>query len=77
MREGEQNCFLTCGKEFVALFKADKPSMNHYCYSIPRYDPDEVVKRLKDAGLSPRRRSDRVYFDDPDGLEVQVAAVRR
>ena len=32
--------------------------------------------RLKAAGLTPRRRSDRVYFDDPDGLEVQVAARR-
>lgn len=77
MSEGDRNCFLTCGREFVALFKADKPSMNHYCYSIPTYDPDDTVKRLKAAGLSPRRRSDRVYFDDPDGLEVQVAAARR
>ncbi len=77
MSEGERNCFLACGKEFVALFQANAPSMDHYCYSIPKYDPDEVVERLKTAGLAPRRRSDRVYFDDPDGLEVQVAATRK
>jgi catechol-2,3-dioxygenase len=35
------------------------------------------VKTLEAAGLSPRRVSDRVYFDDPDGIEVQVSAPNR
>lgn len=74
---GERSCFLGCGEDFVALFKADKPSMNHYCYSIRDYDPADAVARLKAAGLSPRQTGNRVYFDDPDGLEVQVAAATR
>ena len=71
---GEQTCFLNCGKDWVALFKAKEPRMHHYCYSIEGYTADSAVKSLEAAGLKPRRRSNRVYFDDPDGLEVQVAA---
>jgi len=71
---GERSCFLGCGDEFVALFKDDKPAMDHYCYSVRGYEAGDAVERLKAAGLSPRRSDNRVYFDDPDGLEVQVAA---
>jgi catechol 2,3-dioxygenase-like lactoylglutathione lyase family enzyme len=48
--------------------------MDHYCYSVEDYAADDAVKRLEAAGLKPRRQDDRVYFDDPDGLEVQVAS---
>ena len=41
---------------------------------VAAYTADSAVKRLETAGLKPKRRSNRVYFDDPDGLEVQVAA---
>ncbi len=70
----ESRCFLRCGRHFVALFKAGQGAMHHYCYTIEGYDPSAAVKTLKAAGLKPDRRSNRVYFDDPDGLEVQVAA---
>ena len=70
-REG----FLTTGKGWLALFKGEKPGLNHYCYSIANYDPADAVARLKAAGLAPKRRGDRVYFDDPDGIECQVAGV--
>ena len=68
-REG----FLTTGKGWLALFKGEKPGLDHYCYSITNYDPADAVARLKAAGLAPKRRGDRVYFDDPDGIECQVA----
>ena len=71
---GANSCFLNCGPDFLALFRAQKPAMHHYCYSIERYDPDDAVKALEAAALNPRRQGDRVYFDDPDGLVVQVAA---
>ena len=48
--------------------------MHHYCYAIDNYEPDTTVEKLKAAGLTVRRAQNRVYFDDPDGLEVQVAA---
>lgn len=66
--------FLTTGKGWLALFQGEKPGMHHYCYSIANYDPADAVSRLKAAGLSPRREGGRVYFDDPDGIECQVAS---
>lgn len=65
--------FLTTGKGWLALFRGDKPGLHHYCYSIADYDPESAMERLKAAGLAPERRGNRVYFDDPDGIEVQVA----
>ena len=73
-QDGERNCFLNCGRHFVALFHNEKAGLNHYCYTIQGYDPGAAVKTLADAGLEPRRRENRVYFDDPDGITVQVSA---
>ncbi len=74
-RQGRNSCFLRCAEhDFVALFKGEKPAMNHYCYAIEQYDAGDVVRKLKAVGIEPRRHGNRVYFDDPDGLEVQVAA---
>ena len=71
---GERSCFLHCGKNFVALFRSKEPAMHHYCYAINDYEPATVVEKLRAVGLTVRRTQNRVYFDDPDGLEVQVAA---
>ena len=69
-----QEGFLTTGKGWLALFQGEKPGLNHYCYSIANYDPTDAVARLKAAGLTPRREDGRVYFDDPDGIECQLAS---
>ena len=66
--------FLTTGKGWLALFHGEKPGLHHYCYSIPNYDPAEAVAKLKAAGLTSRREAGRVYFNDPDGIECQVAS---
>jgi catechol 2,3-dioxygenase-like lactoylglutathione lyase family enzyme len=69
------SCFLRCReKNFLALFHHEKPGMDHYCFSVEKYEAGDAVKRLEAVGLAPRRRGNRVYFDDPDGIEVQVAA---
>jgi catechol-2,3-dioxygenase len=73
-RDSESSCFLTCDKHFVALFRREKPGMNHYCYSIKDYNVDRAEETLKANDLKPRRSGNRIYFDDPDGLEVQLAA---
>jgi catechol 2,3-dioxygenase-like lactoylglutathione lyase family enzyme len=71
---GEDNCFLgTGGDFFLTLFRGDRPGLNHYCYAIKDYDADRAEEKLKAAGLKPRREGNRVYFHDPDGIEVQVA----
>jgi catechol 2,3-dioxygenase-like lactoylglutathione lyase family enzyme len=74
-REGTNNAFLTCGRNFVALFRGDRAGLDHYCYSVKGYDADAAEQTLRQAGLSDIRRSgDRIYFSDSDGLTVQLAA---
>jgi catechol 2,3-dioxygenase-like lactoylglutathione lyase family enzyme len=71
---GEDNCFLGSGGGFfLTLFRGDTPGLNHYCYAIRDFDADRAEAKLKAAGLRVRRESGRIYFDDPDGIEVQVA----
>jgi len=75
MRERDgQNCFMRCGEHFVALFNAAEAGLDHYCYTIKEYAPAAVVDKLNAVGLKPRRVENRVYFDDPDGITVQVSA---
>lgn len=72
---GEDNCFLGSGSGddfFLTLFKGERPGLNHYCYAIRGYAADQAEEKLKAAGLKPRREGNRVYFPDPDGIEVQV-----
>ncbi len=76
-RGDDSSCFLRCSeRNFLALFHGTDPGMNHYCFAIPDYNPSEVVEKLKAVGLSPRREGDRIYFPDPDGITVQLAASR-
>lgn len=67
-------CFLSCGRDFLALFRGSQPGLDHFSFAIEGYRPSDAVSRLEAAGLASRRRGNRVYFDDPDGLEVQVSA---
>lgn len=73
-RESESSCFLDCGSQFVALFRTEQPGLNHYCYAVEGYDVDAAEETLRAAGLPPRVSGNRIYFDDPDGLEVQLSA---
>lgn len=73
-RETPTTCFLRCdGTDFLALFKADRPGMHHYSFAIPDYSQQTAAQRLREAGLTPKLRGRRTYFDDPDGIEVQVS----
>jgi catechol-2,3-dioxygenase len=73
MSDGPTSCFLSAGDGFLALFKADAPGMHHYSFAIPRYNQQDAAERLRAAGLTPKLRGTRIYFDDPDGIEVQVS----
>ncbi len=74
--ESASNCFLGMGRNFLALFKNAQPGMNHYCIAIEDYEVGKVTEELRVQGLNPRQPagSRRVYFDDPDGIEVQLSA---
>jgi len=70
---GEGSAFLNCGeRDFLALFRGDKPGLHHFSFSIPNYNADDAAKRVAAAGLKLDRQGNRVYFPDPDGLIVQV-----
>ena len=75
--EPERNCFMTCGDHFVALFHADRPRMDHFCFSIKGYDQEAAAKKLQAHGIEPEtpRGTNRIYFKDPDGIKVQLAAI--
>ena len=73
--ESAGTSFLRCSEgNFVALFRAPKAGMNHYCYSVPGYNAEKAAETLRAVGIEPRVRGQRVYFDDADGLEVQLGA---
>ena len=76
VRESRNSCFLGLGKNFLALFRNDQPSMNHYCIGIENYDVHTVTTQLKTLGLDPDQPagSNRVYFRDPDDLVVQLSS---
>lgn len=73
-RCGSGSCFLRCGDDFLALFRGSEPGLDHFAFSIEGYTAGRAVDKLEAAGLAAKRRENRVYFDDPDGIEVQVTA---
>ena len=75
-RESSGDCFLGLGPDFLALFKSREAEMNHFCIAIENYEVGAVSEELKRQGLNPRQPngSRRVYFRDPDGLEVQLSS---
>jgi catechol 2,3-dioxygenase-like lactoylglutathione lyase family enzyme len=77
IHQGQDNCFLGLGKNFLTLFRNQNPGLDHYCIAIDKFSADSVMETLKQQGLNPRRPSgsDRVYFPDPDGIEVQLSSV--
>lgn len=77
IRGNDDAMFMGADRDFfLTLFKSDKPGLNHYCYGIESYDAASAVAKLREAGINPRETSGRVYFPDPDGIEVQVASAR-
>jgi len=68
------NSFLTCGDQFVALFRGRSAGLAHYCYSIDDYEQQQAAAKLRAENLVPSLQANRIYFRDPDGLTVQLAS---
>ena len=66
------NCFMRAGEHYMGLFRSGEPAVDHFCFTVEGYDADEAMATLEAAGMAPWREEDRVYFKDPDGLEVQL-----
>ncbi|HVS66104.1 MAG TPA: VOC family protein [Thermoanaerobaculia bacterium] len=71
--ESSSSAFLDCGPQFVALFRSQEPGLAHYSYSIPSYSQSDAAERLRAVDIEPKLRGQRIYFDDPDGIEVQLS----
>lgn len=63
---------MACGPHVLNLFKADRPQMDHVCFTVPNYDAAEATARLRAQGITPDVEADRVHFLDPDGYKLQV-----
>ena len=74
VQESQTSRFMGLDHNFVSLFLGEEPKLDHFCFEIEGYVPDEVVAKLESEGVKPRRTQGRVYFPDPDGLEVQLSA---
>jgi catechol-2,3-dioxygenase len=72
--QGATSAFLRCANDdFLALFAGSRPGLHHYSFGIEGYDQRDAARRLRAAGLTPKPSGGRMYFDDPDGIEVQVS----
>ncbi len=68
------SAFLGLGGNFLALFRNANPGgAAHFCFSVNDYEPEKVIAKLAVHGIQARRRADRVYFEDLNGLTVQVS----
>lgn len=70
-------------ESFLGLYEFANPgSMHHLCIGVDNYDPDAMAEQLEQHGIqadvnrNPANRTsggDQLYFDDPDGVRVQLA----
>jgi len=70
-------------ESFLGLYNLPNPgSMHHLCIGVDNYDADALAEKLVAHGIEaqvnrdPANRTsggDQLYFDDPDGISVQLA----
>lgn len=66
---------LGLGDSFLGLYNIPgKPRIHHFCVGLDTYDVDSCAEKLRNAGIEPYVRPDKpeVYFQDPDGIMVQL-----
>jgi catechol 2,3-dioxygenase-like lactoylglutathione lyase family enzyme len=74
---------LRVGGSFLGLYPVDAgdaPRIDHFCLGLDQFDADGTREKLAARGLTAviRVRGDtkELYFNDPDGLRVQLQDVR-
>lgn len=70
-------------ESFLGLYELGNPgSMHHLCIGVDGYDPEVLAVNLAAHGIEARINSnpanrtsggDQLYFEDPDGITVQLA----
>ena len=72
--------FLTCASQadcwpkthLLNLWKAEKPELHHFCFTVANYDQKTAMETLRAQNLNPSQRGNSAYFSDPDGYMIQV-----
>jgi Lactoylglutathione lyase and related lyases len=74
---------LAVGSGFIGLYPTDtgvEPRIDHVCLGIDHFDADVVKRKLGAEGVDAtiRQRGDtkELYFNDPNGIRIQVQDVR-
>jgi catechol 2,3-dioxygenase-like lactoylglutathione lyase family enzyme len=74
---------LNAGSGFLGIYpvgQSAQPHVNHFCLGMKNFDPDGVLKQLKDRGLEAnirlRGETKELYFTDPDGIRCQLQDVK-
>ena len=65
------------GDSFLGLYEIPEPGrIHHLCVGVDGYAIEEGAEKLRGAGIEPYVRQDRpeLYFNDPDGVLVQLSA---
>jgi catechol 2,3-dioxygenase-like lactoylglutathione lyase family enzyme len=70
---------LRAGTSFIGLYPAGDrgtPGIDHICLSIKHFDARSALSKLRslnlDAEIINRGDTEELYFDDPDGISVQI-----
>lgn len=70
---------LRAGSGFLGLYAAGnrgKPGIDHICLSVDHFDATSALSKLRsrsiDAEIIHRGDTEELYFDDPDGISVQI-----
>jgi glyoxylase I family protein len=68
---------------FLGLYPIDpgqSPQINHVCFGLEHFDADAIRRKLAaegvDATIRARGETKELYFNDPDGIRMQLQDVR-
>ena len=83
-RPGNGGINLGLGTSFLGVYRLPNPgTVNHCCIGVDDYDAERIAAKLQEQGIratvdrNPANRTsggDQLYFVDPDGTRVQLAA---
>lgn len=68
--------FLHFQEGFLNMRPSDKASINHYCFSIKKYEPDTVFQMADLIETEPFFMGRSVHCYDPDRFNVQIQEAR-
>ena len=74
--EDKDGCNLAVGDRFVSLARYEHSGyIDHFCLGVEGFSSDKAKQMLAEQFLNPFiEHETQVYFQDPDGIKVQISA---